>query len=254
MLSYREQLPPPRLAEAVECFWSLTHESASAITHRVMPDGCADILFMRSPNVTTLFAVGAMTRFEDFEVHPGHELVGVRFRAGMWRAHIGIPGERITDRRTQLEALWGARARTLRERLGEARSPEACMATLSDAMPTVAARTPVQRAFAWMESVHGCVTVDDIARHAGLSPRQFRRVCLDHTGLSPKLLAQVLRFRHAASRVHMHAGDHAGLSIDCGYFDQSHFIAEFQRFSGRAPGASWRSSATNDVAGGVHVR
>ena len=170
MLSYREQLPPPRLAEAVECFWSLTHESASAITHRVMPDGCAD------------------------------------------------------------------------------------MATLSDAMPTVAARTPAQRAFAWMESVHGCVTVDDIARQAGLSPRQFRRVCLDHTGLSPKLLAQVLRFRHAASRIHLHAGDHAGLSIDCGYFDQSHFIAEFQRFSGRAPGASWRSSATHDVAGGVHVR
>jgi AraC-like DNA-binding protein len=53
--------------------------------------------------------------------------------------------------------------------------------------------------------------------------------------LSPKLLARILRFRYALSRVHGQLGEHAGLAADCGYFDQSHFIAEFQRFSGRTP-------------------
>jgi AraC-like DNA-binding protein len=242
MLDYREQLPPSRLAQAVECFWSITHQSGSSVTHRVLPDGCADILFVRSPAKTMLLVVGAMTGFEDFDVHPGDVLVGVRFRPGMCRAHFGFPATEITDRRPALEDFWGARARSLHARLGETQSTDACLSILAGSIQNVAPRTPAERAFAWMESEHGCISVDDIARQAGLSTRQFRRVCLESTGLSPKLLAQVLRFRHALSHAHRHAGDYAGLSIDCGYFDQSHFIAEFQRFSGRTPAHLQESS------------
>jgi len=86
-----------------------------------------------------------------------------------------------------------------------------------------------------MRSQNGVVSLDEVASQAGLSPRQFRRLCREQTGLSPKLLARILRFRYAISRVHDERGEHAGLAADCGYFDQSHFIADFQRFSGQTP-------------------
>ncbi len=214
---------------------------SSPIVHRVTPDGCADILFTRRGNEITLRVVGPMTRFEDFTLVPGMRNVGVRFRPGMWPKQLGINGEAITDAILPLEDVWGAPARTLLDRMREEDSSEEYASMLSRSVRQPQPRTPVQRAIAWMERRCGVVSLDWVARQAGLSPRQFRRVCIRQTGLSPKFLARVLRFRHAQSRLASQMGQHAGLAADCGYTDQSHFIAEFQYFTGQTPFSYLRS-------------
>ena len=60
MLNYRETAPPSALANTVECFWTANQESSSALEHRVLPDGCADLLFTRDRNGSTLQVVGRM--------------------------------------------------------------------------------------------------------------------------------------------------------------------------------------------------
>ncbi|MBZ5572020.1 MAG: helix-turn-helix transcriptional regulator [Acidobacteriia bacterium] len=235
MQEYREISPPAHLAETIECFWTMSLTGQPSVRHRVVPDGCADILFTSGPGKPSLVAVGPMTRFEDFEIPAGQWLVGIRFRPGMSASQLRLPGSRITDERLPLEDLWGQPARRLLERVAEAGSPEKCAAELAGCVRAPHSRTPVQRALAWMETLRGCVRLDDVARQANLSPRQFRRQCLDQTGLSPKLLARILRFRHALLKLNAQAGEHAGLAADCGYFDQSHFIAEFRRFAGESP-------------------
>lgn len=238
MLDYREYATPPHLSDAAECCWSMTNSGKTAIFQRVLPDGCADILFIRSARQTSLVIIGAMTKFEDFEVRPTDLLIGIRFRPGMWRSVFGIPGNELTDQSLALEDFWGVRARDLQERIDNASIVEESVSILASSVPAIPERTRLEKAFACIETTHGCVDLDAVASQAGLSARQFRRVCADRTGLSPKVLAQVLRFRRASSLIRRYAGDHAGLSVDCGYFDQSHLIAEFQRFSGRTPGDS----------------
>lgn len=217
-------------------------ESEESFRHRVLPDGCADILFTRDSQKASLTVVGPMTRFADFQIPPGQLSLGVRFRPGMWTEHFGVPSPEITDASLPLESLWGARARTLLGRMADAVSPQQCAVLLGRALRPSQPRTPVQRALAWMETNPGCVSLDEVAFQTGLSARQFRRVCLQQTGISPKLLARVLRFRKALARVRGQAGEHAGLAADCGYFDQSHFIAEFQRFTGQTPAAYLRAA------------
>ncbi|SPE45636.1 putative transcriptional regulator AraC family [Candidatus Sulfotelmatobacter sp. SbA7] len=240
MAPYLELVPPPPLADSVECFWTM--ESQESFRHRVLPDGCADIIFTRDSGKASLTVVGTMTRFADFEISSRQQTVGVRFRPGMWREHFGVPSPEITDSLLPLEDVWGARGRALLEQMVRADSPQQCAAMLGRALKPSRARTPVQRALAWMEANPGCVSLDDVAFQTGLSPRQFRRICLQQTGISPKLLARVLRFRKALARVQSQAGEHAGLAADCGYFDQSHFIAEFQRFAGQTPAAYLRAA------------
>lgn len=242
-MPYRELAPPPRLSEAVECFWALSHTEAFTLMHRVVPDGCADIVFTRGAGQAALRVAGPMTRFMDFNLLPGQLSAGVRFRPGMWPEQVGVPGDRITDALIDLDDLWGAPARRLLDRMADARSAEDCVALLAGAVRTAGARTPVQHAIGWMETRRGSASIDALARHAGLSARQFRRVCLRETGLGPKLLARVLRFRHALSRVRAEAGEHAGLAADCGYADQSHLIADFRRFSGYTPASFARAPA-----------
>ena len=95
----------------------------------------------------------------------------------------------------------------------------------------------MQKALVWMTKNHGCVSIDDLAAQAGLSARQFRRLCVELTGLTPKFLARVLRFRRALQHVHAHPCAFARLALDCGYYDQAHFINEFRELSGRTPAA-----------------
>ena len=44
--NYREFTPSMRLKSAIECFWTGTIRQFDAV-QRVLPDGCADILFSR---------------------------------------------------------------------------------------------------------------------------------------------------------------------------------------------------------------
>jgi AraC-like DNA-binding protein len=88
---------------------------------------------------------------------------------------------------------------------------------------------------------HGDLSVDAAALDSGISARQLRRVCLERSGVSPKYLTRILRFRRAAERIHgvgpgvIHP-NWAEFAVDCGYFDQAHFIREFEEFAGCTPG------------------
>lgn len=217
----------------------MQHSEEPAVRHRVLPDGCADIIFTTGTGKSTLQVAGVMTKFQDFPITAGQTLIGMRFHPGMWAAQIGVPADLLTDTHPTLEHLWGKRARALLGRLEGARSSEDCLSLLTESANTRPS-TAIHRALAFMRSQHGLVSLDEVANQAGLSPRQFRRQCLNQTGLSPKLLARILRFRYALSRIHGERGEHAGLAADCGYFDQSHFIADFQRFSGRTPASFGR--------------
>ena len=75
MPEYREIAPPPGLAHMVECFWT-GRASPGEPPYRVMPDGCADILFTRSGGGIRLDAVGPMTVYRDYDLSAGTRLAG----------------------------------------------------------------------------------------------------------------------------------------------------------------------------------
>lgn len=234
MAEYREIPPSPRLAQAIECFWSIQHAGPAAL-HRVVPDGCADLLFTRNGGSVSLDAVGPMTAYRDFPVCDGQFLVGVRFQPGMSTAALCVPGERVTDAIVPLEGLWGSRAKDLLDRLAGASSLEQSARLFEASVPAIENPGRVGRALAWMAKHRSSVSIDEVADQAGFSARQFRRVCLEQTGLTPKFLARVQRFRHALSRRHHYSGRFAEFALDCGYYDQAHFINEFRQLSGWTP-------------------
>jgi AraC-like DNA-binding protein len=72
----------------------------------------------------------------------------------------------------------------------------------------------------------------------GLSARRFIQLFSQEVGLAPKLFCRVRRFQEVVKTVH--AGremDWTQIALDCGYFDQAHFIHDFKAFSGLSPSA-----------------
>jgi AraC-like DNA-binding protein len=185
-----------------------------------------DILY--SP-AAGLEVVGAMTAERRFVLGAHTHTVGVRFRPGMAASFLRVPAEELTDRTLPLEASG------LVEQLANGRSAGECRAILSGALrPPADGPNGVQRAIEVVTSSHGAVNLEWVARQAGMSTRQFRRRCLEESGLAPKQLCRVLRFRHACSLGGR--GLPWGLiAAETGYFDQAHLIRDFREFTGNTP-------------------
>jgi AraC-like DNA-binding protein len=208
---YRERLAAVHLASSVECFWTLRADSDGA--HRVYPDGCMDLMYTRSGGRSRLEVIGAMTHYIDAEA----------------------AANELRDAAVEWQAIHPHDARWLKTRLDDADSV-AEMVAVCEPVIQAAQGDGVQRAIAELERRRGWVDLEWLARQANVSERQFRRLCVARTGLAPKQLARILRFRHAMGLLRgARWGELTSVALDCGYYDQAHFVHEFREWAGVSP-------------------
>jgi len=80
------------------------------------------------------------------------------------------------------------------------------------------------------------LTIKSIADRTGYSSKHFIRIFTDHVGLTPKRFLRIIRFQKAIRDIGTKGNVHwTSLALDCGYYDQAHFISDFRRFSGFTP-------------------
>ena len=79
------------------------------------------------------------------------------------------------------------------------------------------------------------ISVYGLADTACLSLKQYARIFREQVGMNPKEYARVVRFQKALWMLQRGARNFAGISAECGYADQSHFIREFKAMSGLTP-------------------
>jgi AraC-like DNA-binding protein len=77
-------------------------------------------------------------------------------------------------------------------------------------------------------------SIDRLVREAGVSSRQVERLARRIYGAPPKLLARKYRALRAASNLAA-AGQGWAEAAGDAFYDQSHFIREFKRFTGHTP-------------------
>ena len=236
--AYQESRPSRRLAPYVECYW-WREGFDGAHCQRVLPDGCVDILFAASEGEPFgLSVVGLMTRSVSVPVKAGQSFFGIRFRPGMAAEFLEGVGL-LNDRSEPLESIWGATALLIGERLSESRTAADKVVVFEEILRPPELPDAVRRAL-WRLSMSRA-SLGRIATDAGISPRTLRRVCVERTGIAPKYLRRILRFRRTVDCIRA-ASKRGGrpncaqLALACGYYDQAHFIHEFQEFSGSTPG------------------
>src|ERR1051325_1451565 len=97
---YTEIAPPPDLAPYVDRLWLRTTVGGAGRIHRVLPDGCVDIIVDAARGAAQL--VGTMTRAIEVADGPS-QIIAVRFRPGTAGALVGAPLAELTDRATRSE-------------------------------------------------------------------------------------------------------------------------------------------------------
>lgn len=79
-------------------------------------------------------------------------------------------------------------------------------------------------------------SIELISQKTGYSQKQFIQLFKKYVGLSPKYFQRVQRFKKVLNEIDTRSEIYwPALSYDCGFYDQSHFIHEFRKFSGFNP-------------------
>jgi len=238
--NYREHAPCAALRPYVECFWSRVGAGGGA-GHRVLPDGCLDIIFNFGDSVSWRAAVvGTMTRALVVEPGEREEFLGVRFRPGKARAFLRPPADEFTDRATDLADVWWREGKELQERLAEMRGTRARLGALENALlrrlegaPPADAR--LDAVIDSIERGRGAVSVRQLSETAGWSRQHLARKFSAAVGVGPKRLCRVVRFHRLVQGARARPLGWAWAAAEFGYYDQAHLIAEFKEFAGLTP-------------------
>jgi len=182
--------------------------------------------------------------------HPGHQHgVQVSISPDGALALFGVPAAALAHEVVPLEALIPGVAEQLVDRLSEASTWDLRWAVLDDVLlrlmtdqsdpyPEVAA------AWALLAETHGTIDVGTLATSVGWHRRTLSGRFKDAFGLSPKLVARVMRFERAQRLLRLPtAPSLATIAHLCGYSDQAHMTREWVEFAGSAP-TTWRSDET----------
>ena len=237
---YREFRPPPALARHLVCLWSQRISAGeSPYQHRVLPDGCADVVCIGDP---APLVAGPATRAVIAPLPAGSIIIGARFRAGLAPTFLGPPASDLADQELPLSDLWGGAASSLSARMAAAATVRYKLAALEAFLvrrPLRAGRADALVAEATSRLArHRSVRMHELSRALGISGRQLQRRFRAAVGYGPKTFQRILRLqRLLAIAATTRAGHPAELALDAGYADQAHMTREVRALAGRTPGA-----------------
>lgn len=238
---YRERAPDTALREHVRCVWVNDLSTSQEEWLRVVPDGCADIVWSGN----SLVVAGPDSQCVLDRLPRGAVVVGVRFHPGAASAWLGLPLTEILNSRVPLAELWENDADRLVDNImKKCSAQETAVAALETFLLSKlgeVGRADRQIAFLRRAAGDNChpadVRLDRLAARMGMSERTLRRRCLDAFGYGFKTLNRVLRFqRFLGNGAQSFKGPLAEVAARAGYADQAHMTREVQRLCGISPG------------------
>ena len=253
-MRYLEANAIPDLRAYIKRFWSLEYDPAdnsASEPETVLPDGCPEIIFnladrFRRLNAAgyetqsaTLFA-GQMSRSIAIQPTGRVSLFGVRFQpAGAWPlARLSM--HELTDQICDIADTLGSAGRELESRINAADSFEdrksIFEAFLLSRLAGFDGDAIAHHASAVIQQRGGRISVTALAESIGVAERRLERRFKAAVGVSPKMLARIVRFQGVVQSIQSAQTPNMLDAVHhFGYFDQSHMIREFKQFSADTP-------------------
>lgn len=233
-VSYREHPHGRGLDPWVAALW--TAEVAGRRAHRILPDGCIDLVLVEG----ALRVVGPASTAQLAEVEG--LVVGVRFRPGGAAPVLGIQACELLDATAPAPAVLGVAGARLERSLAACGTAAEAVAALERGLDGLVRDAPrpdpaVGAAVARLAADPG-MRVATLASELGLGERTLLRRFDAAVGHGPRRLGRVLRLRRALALAKAEpATSWARVAADAGYADQAHLGRDCRELAGVPPSA-----------------
>lgn len=243
--------PAPDIAGVVLEYWEVAG-ALRPFRETLLPNGCAEVMVNLGPPHRLLGTSEATTwehswysglheRSLTIESAHGTHLVSARLHPLGAVALLGRRTARLANSVVELESLLGDGARSLREALLDAETPEARFDLLEVRLRVLRQTgydppTFLRAAATRIEHEHGNLRVASLHEELGVSRKHLAVSFTQHLGMSAKAYANIQRFVWTIRRLReCTTVDWAKLANEAGYSDQSHLARDFRRIGAASP-------------------
>jgi AraC-like DNA-binding protein len=256
--------PPAELQQYVRCFWVFEGQGfdGEPYVYRSMADACAEMVFhykarwdgicesnKKVPGKDTLAVLQSPTAtYKRFVTHGDFGIFGAYLYPYAIPELFKLSSLELQNEMPSITDCLGNEGNGLQERILAARNNHERVSILSaylikrcraNAQPESSIQACIKHI------IHSRVQlpIEQTAALFCISARQLERKFKTITGFAPKSFASISRFQHA---LHSYGSSYKNLTdiaYECGYFDQSHFIHDFKKFSGYEPGSYFSGKA-----------
>ncbi|MGH0425869.1 DUF6597 domain-containing transcriptional factor [Bacillus pretiosus] len=242
---YQEYLPSKILESYIACYWTVEfHASDKNKLHRIVPDGCVDIIFdlKASSFLKGAIVTELMTEYEVIDLSQDCSLFGIRFYIDCAAHFFRSPISSVRGNTVFLEDIWGNEAlfitediqssTRISEKIQKVESKLLTFLPLNELKTDSLIKTGIQNIFAHQ----GILTIHSLSEKLCYSERHIRRTFKNELGVSPKELLHIIRFQSLLKELYIvPQTQFIDITLKYGYYDQSHFIKDFKRFYGVSP-------------------
>ncbi|MGJ5817476.1 helix-turn-helix domain-containing protein [Paludibaculum fermentans] len=251
-----QRIPAPPLDASVAAIWYCESGPRPHALERVLPSGRAQLIVNLAEDQTRGYVMdggqlrvvtapgtvlaGVQSRFSIIDTLEQQCVLGVTFRPGGTLPFFRLPAQELCDIDLPLEFAWGRRAKELREQLLEAQGPGAKLDAMERALRAqwspLGLHPAVDFAVARLTNSPHTASIAELTQQVGLSPKRFIERFKSAVGVAPKQYCRILRFQGALALAEQgRRVEWTRIAVDCGYFDQAHFIHDFRSFAGITP-------------------
>jgi AraC-like DNA-binding protein len=254
--------PAPPLDRFVECLWLWEGLARAHAMERILPDGSMQIVVNLAEDRIPVYdrktgapagrtrgvmLCGPRTGYSVIDTECQRAVFGFHFKPGGLLPFLRMPLDELGNLEVGLDCVWGSAADELRERLLGAATAAAKFRAAEQWLVGRAVRSLERHpAVGFALRRFGAdpnASVAGMVEETGFTWRRFGDLFRREVGVAPKAFARVLRFQ-SALRTIGGSGNHvewADVALQCGYYDQGHFIHDFRDFSGMTPVAYLRA-------------
>jgi len=174
----------------------------------------------------------------------GVDIVGVKFKPLGITKLTGINMSCLADKIVDAEDLWGNELKQLCDEMQSATMLEKTINVLERFLLKKYLSTKLHyrienahNALMLINQHQGNIDIKSLQVQTNTSRKTLERAFMNYLGVPPKLYSRIVRFNAVKTIIDRSAfdGNLTKLALDFGFYDCSHFIAEFKNFSGSTP-------------------
>jgi AraC-like DNA-binding protein len=161
--------------------------------------------------------------------------IGIELTTAGAHRFLTIPMHHLTNTLSSFSDLYDKKGEELLTKMMDMENPrqkiKLIQSFLVERLHTSASNSIVNYAVSFISSSQGLASIKELEKNTGYSKRYLDMLFNQYLGISPKTFATIARFQH----FYKSSGTSNAENIYDLYYDQSHFIKEFKRYTGHTP-------------------
>lgn len=235
-LTYKEFMPSDFLLDFISCYWIVETSSNDAknIDHRILPDGCIDIIFDYTSNSS--FLCGLSDNTEYLTLNGKIRFFGIRFLPHTISYILKSDTPNNQNCRFDL-GLISNFLKDLSIHVLEIENLITRIHIIENYLRLFFKEYQINKRFNSLLNhvinTRGTISVKELSSYHSISEKQIGRYFINNIGISTKPFLRIIRFQNAYQNLASYKHTNISLALDTGYYDQSHLIKDLKGFLGK---------------------